>query len=106
MTVTEIAEAAPKVSYSTISTTITKLWRNRKLVSKTISPESQRVTIVELTDKGRDLAANVMKLQSIRFQTLIKAIMVNDEEKDLLLKILNRAVMFFDKHFESIESRN
>ena len=53
MTVTQIAEAWPNVSESTVSMTITKLWRKHGMVSKTIDPENQRVTIVELTDKGK-----------------------------------------------------
>ena len=53
MTVSQISAADPIASESTISTTITKLWRDKKMVTKTISPENQRTTIVELTDKGK-----------------------------------------------------
>ncbi|MHC4756563.1 MAG: MarR family winged helix-turn-helix transcriptional regulator [Planctomycetota bacterium] len=98
MTVSEIAAAAPHVSYSTISTTITKLWRKQKMVSKTISPESQRVTIIELTKRGVETANNLMKKQSDRYKTLITALGLSSEEKDVLYRIINRAVTFFDKH--------
>jgi DNA-binding MarR family transcriptional regulator len=98
MTVSEIAAATPHVGYSTISTTITKLWREKKMVSKTISPQSQRVTIIELTKRGVETETKLLKKQSERYQTLITALGLSAEEKDLLNRIIKRAVTFFDKH--------
>jgi len=98
MTVSQIAAAEPNVSDSTISTNITKLWRDKQMVSKTISPENQRTTIVELTDKGKKAIEVVNKQRAERFKTLFQAIEVTDDEKQVLLKILNRAIPFFDKH--------
>jgi len=68
------------------------------MVSKTISPENQRTTIVELTDKGKKAIELVNKQRTERFNTLFHALEVTDGEKDVLLKILNRAIPFFDKH--------
>jgi DNA-binding MarR family transcriptional regulator len=98
MTVSEIAAATPNASDSTISTDVTKLWRNKKMVSKTISPENQRTTIVELTDEGKKAIELVNKQRAERFRTLFHALKVTDGEKEVLLKILNRAIPFFDKH--------
>lgn len=98
MTVSQIAAADPNVSNSTISTNITKLWRDKQMVSKTISPENQRTTVVELTDKGKKAIEVVNKQRAERFKTLFQAIEVTDDEKQVLLKILNRAIPFFDKH--------
>ena len=42
MCISEIAEFFGGVSSSTISMTITKLWRKHKLVDKTIMPKNQR----------------------------------------------------------------
>jgi len=98
MTVSQIAAAEPNVSDSTISTNITKLWRDKQMVSKTISPENQRTTIVELTDKGKKAIEVVNKQRTERFKTLFQALEVTDDEKQVLLKILNRAIPFFDKH--------
>ena len=53
LSVSQIAAADPNVSDSTISTDVTRLWRDKQMVTKTISPENQRTTIVELTDKGK-----------------------------------------------------
>jgi len=98
MTVSQIAAANPNISDSTISTNITKLWREKQMVSKTISPANQRTTIVELTDKGKKAIGLVNKQRAERFNTLFHALEVTDGEKDVLLKILNRAIPFFDKH--------
>lgn len=95
MSVSQIAEAWPNVSESTISMTLTKLWKS-KLVSKTISPDNQRVTLVDLTDKGHDELAKIYQQRSERFQALFKAIQVTPEERDVMIRICQRGVAFLD----------
>ena len=87
MTVSQIAAADPNVSDSTISTNITKLWRDKQMVSKTISPENQRTTIVELTDKGSKAIELVNQQRAERFKTLFRAIEVTDDEREVFVKI-------------------
>ncbi len=106
MTVSQIAAADPNVSDSTISTTITKLWRDKQMVSKTISPENQRTTIVELTDKGKKAIELINQQRAERFKTLFKAIEVTDEEREVFIRVLNRATAFFDKHLGLNKSTN
>lgn len=96
MTVSEIMAAEPTVSESTISVYVTKLWR-RKLVTKTISPDNQRVTIVELTKKGREAIEVYDSQKSERFRMFFEAINVTDEEQDVLVRVFGRATGFFDK---------
>jgi len=105
MTVSQIASAAPDVHYSTISATITRLWRDEGLVSKKINPESQRETIVELTEKGRQVARELLNERRARFRALVRAIAVTDEEKEILLRVVNRAIAFFDKHLSVARGR-
>ena len=100
MSVSDIATADPTASSSTISTTITKLWRDKKLVSKTISPQSQRVTLIELTDKGQKALVTVMNQRMERLGALLKAIQVTDSERETLIDVCTRAVKFMDKHFK------
>ena len=100
MAVSEIASAFPEVSESTISTAVTRLWRDKGLVSKTISPENQRVTIVQLTDKGKKALETILKHQSQRFNALFHAIQVTEEEKKVLIRVCNRATKYFDEHLE------
>ena len=95
--VSQIAESWPNVSDSTISMTITKLWRKRGLVTKTINPDNQRVTMVELSEKGKVELAGIMKQRSERFQALFKAMNVSPEERQMLINVCQRGVKFLDK---------
>ena len=105
MTVSQIAVADPAASDSTISTNVTKLWRN-EMVSKTISPKNQRVTIIDLTSKGKKAFETVAKQRSERFQSLFQAIQVTDGEKQVLIDVCTRAVKFMDKQFGFFQGTN
>jgi DNA-binding MarR family transcriptional regulator len=70
MSISEISNYYPRVSNSTISTTITKLWKEKKLVDKNILPENQRITTVNLTEKGQKVLAEIKKKQSDVFNTV------------------------------------
>ncbi|MBN2513201.1 MAG: winged helix DNA-binding protein [Sedimentisphaerales bacterium] len=96
MTVSQIAEAWPNFSESTISMTLTKLWK-RKLVSKTISPENQRITHVNLTEKGRNELDLIFKQRRERFQALFDAIQLSDHERQIFIGICQRGVSCIDQ---------
>ncbi len=98
MTVSEISAADPTTSGSTISTTITRLWRDMKMVSKTISPDDQRTTFIELTPKGKKTIEVFNMQRAERFRAIIQAINVSDEEKEVMLNVFRRAIKFFDKY--------
>ena len=98
MTVSQIAAVHPNVSESTISTLITRLWRDKKVVSKTICPENQRVTNVELTEKGKKELEVYAAHQSFRYKALLKAMQISDNEGQMLFEIMSRAVKVFDSH--------
>ena len=97
MTVTQIAEAWPNVSESTISMTITKLWRDLGLVSKTIDPENQRVTLVELTAKGQAELDHIFQQRSQRLKVLFDSLDMTNEEKQVLISICQRGVKVLDQ---------
>lgn len=97
MTVTQIAEAWPNVSESTISMTITKLWRKLGLVSKTISPENQRITLVDLTAKGKKELETILAQRSERLKALFDSIHMTDEEKQVLISVCQRGVKMLDR---------
>jgi DNA-binding MarR family transcriptional regulator len=98
MTVSEISAAYPTVSESTISTSLTKLWRDKGVISKNISPENQRTTLVELTEKGKKALAEVMKIRGKSYNALFHAIQVTDDEREVLIRICKRAVQYMDEH--------
>lgn len=96
LAVSQIADAVSIASFSTISMNITKLWRD-KMVSKTICPENQRVTIVELTEQGRHTAQLLKAQRADRFKMLLQALKLTNDETEVFVKVLTRAISFFDE---------
>jgi DNA-binding MarR family transcriptional regulator len=97
MSVSDVAEEIPNVSYSTISTDITKLWREKKLVNKSIDPDNQRVTLVKLTEKGRKAIELIQKKRNERMNQLYEALNTTKEEEEIIIRVSNRATKHFDK---------
>jgi len=100
MSISEISNFYPRVSNSTISTTITKLWKERKLVDKIILPENQRITTVCLTDKGRDILEQIKQHQSDVFTTVAKSLGLTPEQNESFQLILESSIGFFDDLLE------
>jgi DNA-binding MarR family transcriptional regulator len=97
MSISEISFFYPKVSNSTISTTITKLWKEKKLVDKNILPENQRITAVSLTDKGRDRLEQIKQKQSDVFTTVATSLDLTAEQNESFQLILKSSIGFFDE---------
>ena len=97
MSISEIGNLYASVSSSTISTTITKLWKDKKLVDKNILPENQRITVVSLTEKGKKVLEEIKKRQSLVFKTVAKSLGLSQEENVYFKDILENAIKFFDE---------
>ena len=97
MSISEIGNLYASVSSSTISTTITKLWKDKKLVDKNILPENQRITVVSLTEKGKKVLEEIKKRQSVVFKTVAKSLGLSQEENVYFRDILENAIKFFDE---------
>jgi len=97
MSISEIGSLYPAVSNSTISTTITKLWKDKKLVDKRILPENQRVTTVTLTDKGRQILKEIKRTQSDVFSTISVSLGLSPDQVEYFHDILKNAIQFFDE---------
>lgn len=97
MSISEIGNLYPTVSNSTISTTITKLWKDKKLVHKSILPENQRVTTVTLTEKGEQILKEIKRTQSDVFGTISLSLGLTPDQVDSFHDLLENAISFFDK---------
>ena len=97
MSISEIGNLYPKVSNSTISTTITKLWKDKKLVDKKILPENQRITTVNLTEKGQTVLEKIKKNQSAVFNTVTTSLGLSAEQSESFQYILEHAIGYFDE---------
>lgn len=96
MSISEIGNLYPTVSNSTISTTITKLWKDKHLVDKRILPENQRVTTVTLTEKGQKILKEIKRTQSDVFSTVTVSLGLSPDEAEYFQDILENAIGFFD----------
>ncbi len=100
MSISEISNFYPKVSNSTISTTITRLWKEKKLVDKYILPENQRITTVSLNDRGREALKEIKKKQSDVFTTVATSLDLTAEQNESFHTILKSSIGFFDELLE------
>jgi DNA-binding MarR family transcriptional regulator len=96
MSISEISNFYPRVSSSTISTTITKLWKEKELVDKNILPENQRITTVNLTDKGQEVLEEIKKSQSDVFNTVTTSLGLSADQNESFQMVLKSAIGFFD----------
>ena len=96
LSISEIGNLYPAVSNSTISTTITKLWKDKKLVDKKILPENQRVTTVSLTEKGQQVLLEIKRTQADVFSTIAVSLGLSPDQVEYFQDILKNAISFFD----------
>jgi DNA-binding MarR family transcriptional regulator len=97
MSISEIGNFYPKVSSSTISTTITKMWKDKQLVDKKILPVNQRITTVNLTEKGRNVLDEIKKTQTDVYTTVTTSLALSAEQNESFQQILENAIGFFDE---------
>jgi DNA-binding MarR family transcriptional regulator len=97
LSISEIGNFYPQVSTSTISTTITRLWKDKKLVEKEIVPENQRITTVNLTEKGRTVLEQIKQNQSDVFNTVSTSLGLSVRQSESFQKILEHAIGQFDE---------
>jgi DNA-binding MarR family transcriptional regulator len=97
MSISAIAKLYPTVSNSTISTTITRLWKDRKLVDKNILPENQRTTVVSLTREGQKTLEHIKKSQAVIYKTVAESLGLPPDENDYFRAFLENAIQFFDR---------
>ena len=97
MSISEISNFYPKVSSSTISTTMTKLWKEKKLVVKNILPENQRITTISLTDTGRSRLEQIKQSQSNVFTTVAHSLDLTDEQNESFHHILKNSIEHLDE---------
>lgn len=85
------------VSSSTISTTITRLWRQKKLVNKTILPQNQRITMVSLTEEGKKVLEDIKKDQLKIFKAVAESLGLSFDEVDYFKAIIENSIKYFDE---------
>ncbi len=97
--VSSIRASYPSVTLSSISSSITALWK-KKLVEKQINPDDQRLTMIRLSDKGKEVLAGIRKEQKIMLGKLAESLNLSREQEVLLKELLTRSINYFDQNLE------
>ena len=94
--ISKIASLCTGASSSTISTTITRLWRKKKLVNKTIHPQNQRVTLVSLTEEGKKALEDIKNDQLVVFKVVAESLALSPDEVAYFRSICENSIRYFD----------
>ncbi len=98
--VSSIRASYPSVTLSAISSAITTLWK-RKLVEKHADPDDQRVTLITLSKKGREVLAAIRKDQKAVLGKVSESLNLTPEQEALMKSILARSIDYFDKRLSA-----
>jgi len=101
MSISDICVLYPQVRPSTISTTITRLRKEKGLLIKRILPDNQRVTIVNLTEKGNRVLKKIRALHISMYSTMEDSLGMTAKELNGLSERVEKAIEFFDKQFDT-----
>ena len=97
LSISDLTNIFASSSSSTVSTTVTDLWKSKKLVNKNISPENQRVTLVDINKKGKAALEKYRQEQTENFSALKQALDLRPDEEEVARKIFGKAASFFDE---------
>jgi DNA-binding MarR family transcriptional regulator len=96
MSISEISQLCPTVGNSTISTIITRLWKDKKLVEKKILPENQRITNVSLTAEGRRVLNSIKVWESEVYKRIGESLGLSPEQDEYFKAVIEIAIIFFN----------
>jgi DNA-binding MarR family transcriptional regulator len=97
VSISEIVKLYAKVSPSTISTSITRLWREKELVEKSVDPDNQRLTMVSLTEKGKAALDEIIRARSKLYRAVTESLGVVHEENGLFRKAMKNGARYFGR---------
>ena len=97
--VSSIRALYPSVTLSSISSSITELWK-KKLVEKHVNPDDQRLTMIKLSEKGKEVLTSIRKSQKIMLGKVTESLNLTEEQEVLLKDLLFRSINYFDQHLD------
>jgi DNA-binding MarR family transcriptional regulator len=93
--ISDICSLYPSVSSSTISNTISNLWKD-KLVSKKINPHNQREITVSLTPKGKKIVEEIRNINTKVYEVITESLNLTEDEEKVCKRVLKKGIDFFD----------
>jgi DNA-binding MarR family transcriptional regulator len=97
--VSSIRASYPSVTLSSISSSITELWK-KKLVEKHVNPDDQRLTMITLSEKGKAVLTSIRKSQKIMLGKVTESLNLTEEQEALVKDLLIQSINYFDQHLD------
>jgi DNA-binding MarR family transcriptional regulator len=97
--VSSIRASYPSATLSSISSSITELWK-KKLVEKHVNPDDQRLTMVRLSENGKEVLTSIRKSQKIMLGKVTESLNLTREQEVLVRDLLIRSINFFDQYLD------
>jgi hypothetical protein len=97
--VSSIRASYPSATLSSISSSITELWK-KKLVEKHVNPDDQRLTMVRLSENGKEVLTSIRKSQKIMFGKVTESLNITGQQEVLVRDLLIRSINFFDQYLD------
>jgi DNA-binding MarR family transcriptional regulator len=97
--VSSIRASYPSVTLSSISNSITELWK-KKLVEKHVNPDDQRLTMITLSEKGKAVLTSIRKSQKIMLGKVTESLNLTEEQEVLVKDLLFQSINYFDRHLD------
>lgn len=97
--VSSIRASYPSVTLSSISSSITELWK-KKLVEKHVNPDDQRLTMITLSEKGKAVLTSIRKSQKIMLGKVTESLNLTEEQEVLVKDLLIQSINYFDQHLD------
>jgi DNA-binding MarR family transcriptional regulator len=97
--VSSIRASYPSVTLSSISSSITELWK-KKLVEKHVNPDDQRLTMITLSEKGKAVLTSIRKSQKIMLGKVTESLNLTEEQEVLVKDLLFQSINYFDRHLD------
>ena len=95
--VSSIRATCPSVTLSSISSSITELWK-KKLVEKRVNPDDQRITMVKLSKSGKELLTSIIKSQHNMLSKVSESFNLTGEQEVFARDLLIRSINYFDQY--------
>jgi len=97
--VSSIRASYPSVTLSSISSSITELWK-KKLVEKHVNPDDQRMTMVKLSEKGQEVLNDIRENQKIMYAKITESLNLTEEQEVFIRDLLAHSIAFFDRYLD------
>jgi len=96
LNISEIGKLIPSLKPSTISTTISRLDKDRQLLTRQRSLQDERKVYVELSEKGKEALVQMKKARYDIFSTIVTGLNLTPPKEKVIREVVHDATDYFD----------